>query len=230
MRVPRPRAPPGGRRKDLRGRADPGRRTGAAAQGDLALVPVRRDADALHLDGEHARVHPAAAVRRDVPPHPGLGDLRRDDVDLGDARARAAHVRLHALRGDPLERPGQVLQELDPGGAEGDPAADHPARDPRPVHAAHLAEHPTLREHARRAHADPHVHRADVRAARTSTSRSSSSPRRPPSTSSRSSSSSRSRPSSSLLCPPSTSARRSSRNTRRDTTCFNRHRRDDRAT
>ena len=30
----------------------------------------------------------------------------------------------------------EVLQELDPGSAEGDVPADHPARDPRAVHAA----------------------------------------------------------------------------------------------
>ena len=39
---------------------------------------------------------------------PDLGHLRRDLVALGDARARAAHLRLHALRGHPLERPGQA--------------------------------------------------------------------------------------------------------------------------
>ena len=50
---------------------------------------------------------------------PDLGDLRRDLVALRDARARAAHLRLHALRGDPVERAAALLQELDPGGAEG---------------------------------------------------------------------------------------------------------------
>ena len=50
---------------------------------------------------------------------PGLGHLRRHVVALGDARARAADVRLHARRGHPLERPGALLQELDPRGAEG---------------------------------------------------------------------------------------------------------------
>ena len=37
-----------------------------------------------------------------------------------------------------------------------------PARDPRPVHAADQALRPALREHARRPHADPHVHRPDL--------------------------------------------------------------------
>ncbi len=35
---------------------------------------------------------------------PTLGDLRRDLVAVRDARARADDVRLHAYRGDPLER------------------------------------------------------------------------------------------------------------------------------
>ena len=55
-----------------------------------------------------------------------------------------------------------VLQELDPRRAEGDAADDHPPRDPRPVHAAHQPLGPSLREHARGPHADPHVHRADL--------------------------------------------------------------------
>ena len=38
---------------------------------------------------------------------------------VGDARARAHHVRLHPLRGHPRERADQVLQELDPRGAGG---------------------------------------------------------------------------------------------------------------
>ena len=57
-----------------------------------------------------------------------------------------------------------VLQELDPRGAESDAADDHPARDPRAVHAPDQPLGPSLREHARRPHADPHVHRADLRA------------------------------------------------------------------
>ena len=50
---------------------------------------------------------------------PDLGHLRGDLVALGDARARAPDLRLHPLRGHPLERPGPLLQELDPRGAEG---------------------------------------------------------------------------------------------------------------
>ena len=76
------------RRGDLRHRADAGRRDGAADEGDRALVPVRRDADALHLRRQPARLHPAAADRPDLPRRPGVGDLRGDLVDLGDARAR----------------------------------------------------------------------------------------------------------------------------------------------
>ena len=59
---------------------------------------------------------------------------------------------------------------------EGAVPADRPARDPRPVHAADLAERPSLREHARRPHADPHLHRADLRARDASCSRRSSIP------------------------------------------------------
>ena len=58
--------------------------------------------------------------------------------------------------------PGALLQELDPGGAEAAARADRAARDPRPVHAPDLAQRPALREHARRPHPDPHVHRPDV--------------------------------------------------------------------
>ena len=41
-------------------------------------------------------------------------------------------------------------------------AADRAARDPRPVHAADLALRPSLRQHARGPHPDPHVHRPDL--------------------------------------------------------------------
>ena len=50
---------------------------------------------------------------------PTLAHLRGDLVDLGHARARADDVHLHARRGHPPQRPRQVLQELDPGRAEG---------------------------------------------------------------------------------------------------------------
>ena len=92
--------------------------------------------------------------------------------------------------------------------------ADHPARDPRPVHAPHQPLDPSLREHARGAHAHPHVHRADLRARERLPRRHLPSRRRRPSTSSRSSSSSRSRRISSPPCPPSTSARPSSPSTK----------------
>ena len=209
--------PADGRRADLRDRAGAGRGAGTADEGDRTLVPVRRDADDLHLGREHARLHPAAAHRRDVARHSGLGHLRRDVVALGDARARAADVRLHARRGHPLERAGALLQELDSRGAEADAAADRAARDPRPVHAAHLAERQALREHARGAHPDPDLPRPDVHP-RVRRALGARGPRRDrSSTSSRSSSSSRSRRSSSLPCPPSTSARRSSRSTKEET-------------
>ena len=89
-----------------------------------------------------------------------LRDLRGDVVDLGDARARAPHLRLHARGGHPPQRAGALLQELDPGRAEADADPDRPARDPRPVHAPDLAERPSLREHARGAHDDPDLPRS----------------------------------------------------------------------
>ena len=127
------------RRARLRGRPDADRRAGPADEGDGPLVPVRRDAPALHLHRQPARVHPAAVDRRDLARRADVGDLCGDELHLGDARARAAHLRLHARRGHPLERAGQLLQELDPRGAEAAACADRAARDPRPVHAADLA-------------------------------------------------------------------------------------------
>ena len=112
--------PPADRRRaDLRRRPGADRRAGPAVEGDRALVPVRGDAAALHLRGQPDRVHPAAADRRDLARRPDLGDLRRHLVALGDAGARGADLPLHARRGHPLERPGALLQELDPRGAEG---------------------------------------------------------------------------------------------------------------
>ena len=102
---------------------------------------------------------PLAAHRRALARRADLGHLRSDVVALGDARARAAHLRLHTRRGHPLERAGEVLQELDPRGAEAAARADRAARGARPVHAAHLAERQAIREHARGSHPDPHVHR-----------------------------------------------------------------------
>ena len=80
----------------------------------------------------------------------------------------------------------QVLQELDPRRAEADAPADHPARDPRPVHAPDQPLGPSLREHARRAHADPHVPRPDLHHRQRLPRGRSPFPRRPSSTSSRS--------------------------------------------
>ena len=162
------------RRADLRDRADAGRGAGAARRRRshrwfpyvatlmlfifvinlLGFIPLPLSDEKWHGGGPDAR------------------DLCGDVVTLGDARARAPDVLLHSLRRHPLERPGPVLQELDPGGAEGDAAADHPAGGARPVHAADLAVRPTLREHARGAHAHPDVHRADLRARERSCSRS----------------------------------------------------------
>ena len=51
---------------------------GLPDEGDRPLVPVRRDADALHLRRQPARLHPAAADRRDVARRPDLGHLRGD--------------------------------------------------------------------------------------------------------------------------------------------------------
>ena len=151
------------RRDHLRPRAEPDRGAGPAVEGDRPLVPVRRDALPLRLDREPARLHPAAAQQRAHAHRRGEGadlrDLRGDLVDLGDARARAPDLRLHARRGHPPQRAGALLQELDPGRAEADAAPDRAARGPRPVHAPDLAERPSLREHARGAHDDPDLPR-----------------------------------------------------------------------
>ena len=107
---PRPEPPPGARRDDLRGRAGAGRRAGPSDEGDRPLVPVRRDADDLHLGDQHDRVHPAPALRRALgdrrDQHPDVRDLRGDLDALGHARARAHDVDVHARRGDPRERRG----------------------------------------------------------------------------------------------------------------------------
>ena len=86
---------------------------------------------------------------------PGLGDLRRHLDDLGHPRARAHDLGLPAHRGHPLQRALALPQVVDPGGAEGDPAADHPDRGDLAVHAPDQPLRPALREHARRPHPDP---------------------------------------------------------------------------
>ena len=63
-------------------------------------------------------------------------------ADVGDLRGHVAlsvtlvlallTVRLHALRGGPVQRRPALLQELDPRGAEGTPAPDRAARDHSP--------------------------------------------------------------------------------------------------
>ena len=165
----RPEPPPGARRDDLRGRAGAGRRAGAADEGDRALVPVRRVADDLHLGRQHARLHPAAALGRDGDDRrrraADARDLRRDVDALRHARARADDVRRsRTSRGSARTARWNYFKSWIPDVPEGDAAADHPARDPRPVHAADQPVGPSLREHARRPHADPHVHRAHLRA------------------------------------------------------------------
>ena len=104
----RPEPAPGARRDDLRGRAGPGRRAGPPDEGHRTLVPVRRDADDLHLGHQHDRLHPAAALGRALGDrrhqHPDVRDLRRDLDALGHARARAHDVDVHPRRGDPRER------------------------------------------------------------------------------------------------------------------------------
>ena len=143
-------------------------------------------------------------------------DLRGHLDAVGDARARAHDLGVHPRRGDSRERRPAVPAELDPRRAEGAVSADHPARDPRPVHAADQPLGSSLRQHARRAHADPDVHRAHLRA------------REPRRRRRRSSGRDRVLPvrgrdrrldpglSSSLPCLPSTSARPSSRSTKEE--------------
>src|SRR5204863_9342575 len=85
------------------------------------------------------------------------------------ARALVDHIPVHAHRGSALERRRAVLQELDsrwtaeaqPG--DGDSlGTDRLPGSAWPVHAADLAERPTLREHARRPHPDSHLPRTDL--------------------------------------------------------------------
>ena len=119
------RAAPDGRRADLRHRPDADRRAGAPDEGDRALVPVRRDAVHLHLGRQHARLHPAAAHRRDV------RDLRARVAAWGIYAATSPisvtlalaldDVRLHALRGDPLERRRRYFKTWIPRGAADGP-------------------------------------------------------------------------------------------------------------
>ena len=98
----------------------PDRRAGAADEGDRPLVPVRRVALPLHLHDEHARLHPAAADRREVARRPDLGDLRGDVAALGDARARPPQRRVHAHRGRPVQRPSATSRASSRRRAEGD--------------------------------------------------------------------------------------------------------------
>ena len=162
------------------------RGAGAAFKGDRALVPVRGEPVPVHLRRQPDRLHPAAADRRDLARIPGLGHLRSDLLDLGDAGARRADLRLHAFRRHSLERSCPLLQELDPRRAEGAARADRPARDPRTDHAPDLAQRPSLREHACGAHPDPHVHRPHVHPGDRHPGAVRRSPWRRPSTSSRS--------------------------------------------
>ena len=72
---------------DLRDRPGADRRAGAADEGDRPLVPLRRDADDLHLGRQHARLHPAAALRREV------DDLRGRGADAGASSPRRRRSR-----------------------------------------------------------------------------------------------------------------------------------------
>ena len=60
---------------------------------------------------------PAAVRRPPLPPvrgqHPRVPDLRRHRQPVGDAGPDARDLLRHPHRGHPLQRPGQVLQELD---------------------------------------------------------------------------------------------------------------------
>ena len=81
---------------------------GLPAKAMRTLVPLLREPDDLHLGRQHARVHPAAALRREGRHRRGAGpdarDLRRDLDALGHAGARPHDLGLHPRRGDPRER------------------------------------------------------------------------------------------------------------------------------
>ena len=61
--------------------------------------PVRRLADALHPGNQSDRLHPAATHRRDVARRPGLGNLRRHLIAIGDPCPCSADLRVHAFEG-----------------------------------------------------------------------------------------------------------------------------------
>ena len=71
-------------------------------------------------------------------------------------------VRLHALRGLPLERAVRYFKSWIPDAPKALLPLIVPSRDPRPDHAPDQPQRPSLREHARGAHPDPHLHRPDL--------------------------------------------------------------------
>ena len=172
-----------------------------------AVAFVLRDAAALHLHGQPARLHPAAAHRRDVARRAHVGIYAATSslsVTLGLAlltfffthwasggtgRGAISRAGSRGAKGlliliIPLEILGQFMRLI--------------------------SLSATLREHARGPHPDPRPFLGLIFIFESLALVFTGRPRRS-STSSKSSSSSGSRHSSSLLCPPSTSARRWSR-------------------
>ena len=92
----------------LRGAPGADLRGEPAEEGGRPLVPVRRGALPLHLGPEPRRVHPAAALGREV--HAlrdgaaDLGHLRGDREPERHARARGHHVLRDPRGGHPLQR------------------------------------------------------------------------------------------------------------------------------
>ena len=153
----------------------------AARRGHADLVPVRGDALRVHLDDEPDRVHPAAVRRAPLralrAQHPRVPDLRGHRQPVGHPRAHAGHLLRDPHRGHPLQRPGQVLQELDAVGPavaaavgpedprRGDPArADRRDRGALAVRPHRLAQLPSLFQPPRRPPRDRRVPRPRVAA------------------------------------------------------------------
>ena len=162
----RGRAAPGGRGDGLRHRADPDRRAGAPHKAIarwfpyvaslflfiwtvnmLGFIPLPLSDETFELFGVELPTLAVFAATLD---------------SVGHDRARAADVRLHARRGHPLQRAVKYFKSWIPDVPKGLYPLIVPARDPRPVHAPDQPQRPSLREHARRPHADPHVHRPDL--------------------------------------------------------------------
>ena len=127
---------------------------------------------------QHARLHPAAALGREVRRSAAIElptlaiYAATSTLSVTLALALMTFVFTH-VEGIRHNGPVKYFKSWIPDVPKALLPADRAARDPRPVHAPDQLSRPSLREHARRPHADPHVHRPDLRARATSRSPSS---------------------------------------------------------